>query len=73
MIMRQKIRLDTMSDINKFIQTVSRVDHKVFLEDNTGYRVSAHSLLGALLSMEWEDVYVSCDKDISGLILKWIV
>jgi hypothetical protein len=71
--MRQRIRLDTMSDIHKFIEVVSRVNCRVFLEDNTGYKVSAHSLLGALLSMEWEEVYVSCNKDISGVILPWII
>ena len=71
--MRQKIRLDTMSDIHKFIEVVSGIEHRVFLEDNTGYKVSAHSLLGALLSMEWEEVYVCCEKDISGTILPWII
>lgn len=71
--MRQRIRLDTMSDIHKFIEVVSNVNQRVFLEDNTGYKVSAHSLLGALLSMEWEEVYVSCNKDISGVILPWII
>lgn len=71
--MRQKIRLDTMRDIHKFVEVVSRVDCEVFLEDNTGYKVSARSLLGALLSVEWEEVYVHCEKDISGSILPWIV
>ena len=71
--MRQRISLDTISDINKFVDAVSKVDYDVFLEDNTGYRVSAHSLLGALLSMEWEEVYVHCEKDISGKILPWII
>ena len=71
--MRQRIRLDTMSDIQKFIEVVSRVDDRVYLEDNTSYKVSAHSLLGALLSMEWDEVYVYCEKDISGIILPWIV
>ena len=71
--MRQKIRLDTMNDIHKFVEVISRLDCKVFLEDNTGYKVSARSLLGALLSMEWEDVYVHCEKDIAGIILPWII
>ena len=71
--MRQRIRLDTMTDIQKFIATVSKVDCRVFLEDNTGYKVSAQSLLGALLSMEWEEVYVHCEKDIAGIILPWII
>ena len=71
--MRQRIRLDTMSDIQQFIEAMSKVDDKVFLEDNTGCRVSAHSLLGALLSMEWEEVYITCSKDISMAIFKWII
>ena len=36
--MRQRVRLDTMTDINKFIEVVSRIDDMVFLEDNSGYR-----------------------------------
>ena len=71
--MRQRVRLDTMTDINKFVEVVSRIDDRVFLEDNTGYKVSAKSLLGALVSMEWTEVYCYCDKDISGSILPWII
>ena len=71
--MRLRVRLDTMSDIHNFVNTMAKIDDKVFLEDNTGFKVSAHSLLGALLSMEWEEVYVYCEKDISGTILPWIV
>ena len=71
--MRQKVRLDTMTDIQKFIDIVSKVDDRVYLEDNTGFKVSAKSLLGALLSMEWAEVYCHCTKDISGMILPWII
>lgn len=71
--MRQKIRLDTMGDIQKFVEVMSRVDNMVFLEDNSGFKVSAKSLLGAVLSMEWNEVYCYCDKDISGSILPWII
>ena len=71
--MRARVNLDTMSDIQKFIEVVSRVDDNVYLEDNTGFKVSAKSLLGALLSMEWVEVYCSCEKDISGSIFPWII
>ena len=72
-MMRQKIRLDTMSDVQNFVAAVSKVEGKVILEDNDGHRVSATSLLGALYSMEWAHIYCICEKDISGLIIKWIV
>lgn len=71
--MRQEIRLDTMSDVQKFVEVASRVGERVVLEDNDGHRVAATSLLGALYSMEWAHIYCYCNKDISGSILPWIV
>lgn len=71
--MKQKIRLDTMSDIYGFVNAVSKVNAKVTLEDDEGHRVSASSLLGAVYSMEWENIYCHCDNDISGIILPWII
>ena len=71
--MKHQVRLDTMTDIQKFVEVVSRVNESVYLEDNSGFKVSAKSLLGALLSMEWNEVYCYCDKDISGSILPWII
>lgn len=71
--MRVKIRLDTMNDINSFVKAALSVPEKVILEDNEGNRVSAKSLLGALYSLEWNEIYCYCDKDISGTLLKWII
>lgn len=71
--MKVKINLDTMSDVQKFVEVTSRVDNEVILEDNNGHRVSASSLLGVLYSMEWASIYCYCEKDISGMILPWIV
>lgn len=71
--MRQKIRLDTMTDVHKFVEVVSRIDEEVILEDDNNHRVSAASILGALYSMEWACVYCHCSKDISGSILPWII
>ena len=71
--MRQKVCLDTMTDIQKFVEVVSRVGETVTLEDGDGHCVSASSLLGALYSMEWNEVYCCCHKDIAGYILPWII
>lgn len=71
--MRQRIRLDTMSDVNAFMAAVAKVDEKVNLEDDEGNRVSASSLLGVLYSFEWSKIYCSCKKDIAFLILPWTV
>ena len=72
--MRQKIHLETMTDIQRFVEMVSRIDEPVYLEDGTGYKVSAKSLLfAAVAKMEWDTVYCLCSKDISGSILPWII
>lgn len=71
--MKAKINLDTMTDIQRFVNAVSNVEEDVVLKDSIGHCVSAKSLIGAIYSMEWTDVYVYCDKDIAGLILEWIV
>ena len=71
--MKHRVNLDTMTDIYNFINAVSCVNENVVLEDEDGHRVSAKSLLGALYSLEWNSTYCCCDKDISGLIIKWII
>ena len=72
--MRQKIRLDTMTDIETFVKKVSSIPELVFIEDGQGSRVTAKSLMfTATAKMYWSDLYVTCDKDISGMILPWII
>jgi hypothetical protein len=70
---RTKIRLDTMSDVNKFVSEMNKVNDKVWLEDDDGNRVSAKSLLGALYSMEWKRIYCYCEKDIASHLMPWSV
>lgn len=71
--MKHRIRLDTMNDIRKFVEVASRIDEQVFLEDGNGMRTSAKSILGSLYAMEWSEIYVYCQRDISGSILPWII
>lgn len=71
--MRQQIRLDTMSDIRNFVETMSKISDNVILEDGDGHCVSAKSLLGVIYTFEWTRIFCYCEKDISGLILNWIV
>ena len=70
---RTRIRLDTMSDVNRFVSAMSRINEKVWLEDDEGNRVNATSVLGALYSMEWNRIYCYCDKNISSHLMPWAV
>jgi hypothetical protein len=71
--MRNKITLLGMRDIQEFVNICANIDSEVVLYcPVNGYRVSAKSLLGAIASMEWNEVWVECDKDIYSSIEKFI-
>ena len=71
--MRVKIRLDTLSEVNKFVEVTSSFKENIDLVDDEGHCVSAKSILGALYSFEWNDIYCECERDISLAILEWII
>lgn len=71
--MIQKIELDTFSKITNFVSIVSKIDGDIKLIDGTGYRVNAKSLLGAIATMEWHDLYVLSDADIYNKIKEFAV
>lgn len=70
---RTQIRLDTLSDVNKFVEVMSRITDQVWLEDGSGIRVSAKSMLGVLYSMEFTRIYCYCERDINAYIMPWMV
>ena len=73
-MMKQKICLDTMQDIYNFVELVSKIEKNILLTDYEGHCVSAKSILGVAYSkLEWNNIYVICDEDISGSIMRWIV
>lgn len=71
--MRIRIDLITSSDVKKFVNIVSQIEEEVTLIDSVKHCVSGKSLLGVMYSLEWDEVYCVCPKDISGLLLPWIV
>jgi hypothetical protein len=70
---RTQIRLDTLTEVNKFVEVMSRLDEPVWLEDGGNIRVSAKSMLACLYSLEWKRIYVFCERDINACLMPWIV
>lgn len=70
--MKAKVNLDTMSRINAFVAICSRLDCKVDLIDGSGYRVSAKSLVGAICTMDWNQVFIECEKDIYAYVQEFL-
>ena len=70
--MRIKIRLDTMSEVTSFVADMTRSGANVFLTDkNRNFIVSAKSMLGAVYSMEWEEVWCESDDNIFTIVNKY--
>lgn len=70
--MRIKINLDTMSTISKFVGEMTASGGKAFLTDrDRNFIVSAKSMLGAVYSMEWDEVWCECDDNLYRIISKY--
>lgn len=71
--MRVKINLDTMTDINDFVKAVTNYGGNVYLTDkDRNFIVSANSMLGAIYSMEWGEVWCESDDDIYHILSRFI-
>lgn len=70
--MKAKINIDTMNKINSLVSICSRLDCKVDLIDGNGYRVSAQSLIGAIATMDWSEVFVECERDIYAYVYEFL-
>ena len=71
--MRVKINIDTLSKIHSFVDICSKLDCNVNLIDGIDYRVSAKSLVGAIATMDWTEVFVECKEDIYQHIQEFVV
>jgi hypothetical protein len=71
--MKVQIRLDTMRDVQDFVNIATRMHGNVYITDNAGLKVSAKSLLGALYAMEFEELWCEADEDIYRNIEDFIV
>lgn len=59
-----KIRLETLTDIRKFVDAVTSTEGNSVLENEAGtYRINAKSFLGAAAAVEdWGDIWVCSDN-----------
>ncbi len=71
--MRYRIRLETMSDINRFVGIAGKHPGPIMLTDGDNFTVSGKSLLGAMYTFEWERIYCESEDEIYYLIRDFIV
>lgn len=69
---KYKINLVTMKDVMSFVSRVGTIKQDVTLRSGNGFAVSAKSMLGAIASLEWDDLYVTSDGDIYSAVEPFI-
>ncbi len=70
---KYRINLVTMTDINEFVKIASNLRPQVHLIDGSGFRVNGKSLLGAMATVEWDELYAECDEDIYSDIADFVI
>lgn len=70
--MKVKVALETMNDVCQFVNIATSIREPVLLVGED-LKVSAKSLLGALYTMEWSEVWCECEKDIYDKIEKFVI
>ena len=70
--MKYKIRLETMSDVNKFVKIATAYPGKIRLTDGENFTVNGKSLLGAMYTVEWDQIFCESDNEIYHLIKDFV-
>ena len=71
--MKVQIRLDTYTDVRDFVRITSALGGDIHITDNKGLCVNAKSLLGAMYSLEFEELWCESEFDIYRNIEDFIV
>lgn len=64
---RYKIQLTTFSDAARLAAAAEALDMPIYLTDGAGMRVSAKSVMGAIYSLEFEEIWLESDEEIPYL------
>lgn len=71
--MKAQIRLDTLRDVQDFVNIATSMEGNVYITDNAGLKVSAKSLLGAIYALEFEELWCESEEDIYHSIQNFVV
>ena len=62
--MKARIRLETFSDIRKFVKVATRVKGRVYVTDGAGLKANAKSLLNMIPTLKYEELWCESENDI---------
>ena len=70
---KYRIRLDTMADVNRFVGIATQIPGKLILTDDENFTVNGKSLLGAMYTFEWDQIYCQSEAEIYLKIKDFII
>ena len=70
--MKVKINLDTLKDVQDFVNITSNLQGKITVTDGEGFVVNAKSLMGMLYSLEFSELQCESEHNIWSAIVKFI-
>lgn len=69
-----KIRLETLTDINKFINIVSQLPGKIVVKNSTeDFIVNAKSIFVMICALNYDDLWLESEQDIYNYIKDFLV
>ena len=72
--MRARIRLETLSDINRFINVVTPLPGKIVVKNSTeDFIVNAKSIFVMICAMNYDDLWVESENDVYSHIKDFII
>lgn len=61
--MRVRLRLDTLTDVNKFVNIIAALKQPITITDGNGLRVNAKSVIGVLHALEFDNLVCETEDD----------
>lgn len=62
-----------MADVNRFVGIATKEKGKIVLTDGDNYTVNGKSLLGAMYTFEWDQIYCESESELYLKIKDFIV
>lgn len=70
---KYNIRLNTYTDVAKFVNIVSKLDGKIVVRDDDKHCVNGKSVMGMLYALEFDKLVVESEKPIYHAIREFVI
>ena len=72
-LLRYRIRLDTFSEMRKFVKITSKLQGRIYVTDGGGLTANAKSLLNMIPTLKYEELWCESENDIYYYIKDFLI